>query len=150
MARITVTRQNFLVWAASQNAYATIKDIADGKHDADALGQLRSSALTLIAFMIAGGQEVLDLGIPSVSALFDAWKTLGAINQAQYDALVAMAETSASLDVADGVSVVLKGVIPGLGIGEVYTRSGDKFIGPGTHWASAAYVIAHPELFGLA
>ncbi|MDB5814435.1 MAG: hypothetical protein JWN23_1552 [Rhodocyclales bacterium] len=105
---VPVTRQNFLVWAAAQNAYATIKDIADGKHnvDGDPLGQLRSSALTLIAFMYAGGSEVLDLSIPSVGALFKSWLLLGAINPAQYDALVAFSQADDIISARD-VAVAL-------------------------------------------
>lgn len=137
-----VARQSVIVWAAAR-VRGVIETIAS-----DAAHLLYSSALALKDFL-GGSDQYLDLGLPDVQQLLQTWLSLNEITQAEYDGLLALADGAGapSLDVPDGATVMVKGLIPGLPIGTILKRSNDKFYGPGSFVFFVTYILANPELF---
>jgi len=81
----SVTREVFLSWAASTGMLAVIEDKAAAAGD-----PLRNSALAL-RYTLQGGAAAIRLDYTSNQQMLAAWVVLGALSEANRDALLALA-----------------------------------------------------------
>lgn len=81
----------FAIWCGQTGMRGAIEDAA-----ADKTSPLRSIALTLLDLLRGGVSEGLDLSNTGNQAMLAAWQAAGAINQAQRDSLIALAQTPCS------------------------------------------------------
>lgn len=86
----SVSRNIFLIWAASNGVRAAIQD-----HANDTLSALRSSALGLLD-ILSDNSSSIDFGLQGNIDMLTAWGTAGIITEQQKTDLLALATVPAS------------------------------------------------------